>query len=350
MENFKVYSAPRVFYNSMLKDILNAKRKVYLETYIYNDDYIGKLFREALYKKVKEGVRVKILVDAWGSSAKKDFFKKIVNSGGRVRFFREFKYVVRVFTKNHERNHRKLLIVDDKIVYLGSANITAKCLDWRELVLRINGSSARAFRSSFLRSWRSAGKITRRKIKYYLNKGFEIVEDFPHNIERAAEKKYIHLIKRAKKNIFIETPFFIPSKKIRRALQRAVRRKVKVDIILPYISDVRVVDIARNAYLGDLHNKGINIHYYKKSKLHSKLMIVDDSFFILGSSNLDYRSFIHQYDINLTGNDKKLIGELKKYFLESLKHSEPFSYDEWKRRSSFGKIIEIIFYYFRRYL
>ncbi len=350
MEKYKVFSQPWKIYNHMLADILKAKKSIYLETYIYDDDAVGKTFRRALIKKAKEGVRVRLLLDAWGSTARKDFFEGLAKHGGKIRYFREIRYVLRAFTRNHERNHRKLLIIDGKVAYLGSANITQNCLDWREIVIRIYGRSARQFLSSFISSWNLAGFVTRRKIKYLMRKGFEIIEDSPDDRARNAEKKYLDLIRKARKNIYIETPYFMPSKKIRKAFERAVKRGVKVDLILPHISDVKLSDIARNIYLGDLYKKGVNVYYYKKSVLHSKLIIVDDSFFIFGSSNLDYRSFLHQYEINLFGGDKELITKLKRYFFETFRYSVPFSYAEWKNRSSFHKLFEIFIYYIRRYL
>ena len=350
MEDFEIISNARKIYSEMLKDIREAKNYVYLETYIYGKDKIGRVFRNALIKKVKEGVVVKILIDAWGSRVDKEFFKKLIENGGEVRFFREFKYVLRILSKNHERNHRKLLIIDDRISYIGSVNIVEECLDWRELVIRISGDITPVFAKTFLKNWNESGKITKKRLNSITHKSFEILRDVPSEIGKLTNRRYLKLIQRAKKDIFIETPYFIPTRKIRKAFASAIKRGVRIRIIIPKVSDVNVINLLRNRYLGVIYRSGADIYYYKKSNLHSKLLIIDDKYFLLGSSNLDYRSFIYQYEINLLGKDIKIVRELRKHFLETLKDSELFNYKKWKSRSSFNKILELFLYLVRRYL
>ncbi|MFA4953541.1 MAG: phosphatidylserine/phosphatidylglycerophosphate/cardiolipin synthase family protein [Candidatus Pacearchaeota archaeon] len=350
MENFNVISSVRKIYSEMLKDIREAKNYIYLETYIYGNDKIGRAFRRALIKKAEEGVSVKILIDAWGSRVDKYFFKKLVKNGGEVRFFREFRYVLRILSKNHERNHRKLLLIDDKISYIGSVNIVEECLDWRELVIRINGNITPIFTKTFLKNWNETGKITKKRVNAIAHEGFEILRDVPSEIHKLTSKRYIRLIKKAKKEILIETPYFIPTRKIRKAFASAVKRGVKIRIIIPKSSDVNAINLLRNRYLGVIYRAGVDIYYYKRSNLHSKLLIIDDKYFLLGSSNLDYRSFIHQYEINLLGEDAEIIKALKNHFCETLKFSELFNYMEWKSRSSIDKILELFLHFVRRYL
>ncbi len=282
----------------MLEDIKSAKKSICLETYQYDNDGIGKKFREVLLKKAKEGVKIKLLLDAWGGTAKEDFFSEFEKYGAEVRFFREIRYLLRWFSKNHERNHRKLLIIDDKITYIGSANITKSYLSWKELVVRINGNITLSFKKSFLKSWEIFGKVDVKRIKSIIYKDYEIINDFPSFYKRITENRYSKMIKNSRKNILIITPYFIPSFAIRSLLSNAVSKGVDVKIIIPYYSGVRMVDILRNRYLGMLHKHGIKIYYYTPTTIHSKLLIVDDKFFMLGSSNLDYRSFIFQYEIN----------------------------------------------------
>lgn len=367
MKDFKLFSNPAETYKEMLKDIDSAKNCIYLETYIYDKDSIGDKFRKALIKKAKQGVKIKILLDAWGSTVDKEYFKKLIESCAEVRFFREFRYVIRLLTKNHERNHRKLLLIDNEISYIGSLNITSSCLTGRELVLRLKGDIALAFVKSFMKTWESYGDFNSRRMKSIFYKGFEIIHDFPSYVHRLTEKKYIELIKKAEKEIKIETPYFIPSPGLRNAFAKATKKGVKVMIILPYKSSVRTADLLRNRYLGRLHKIGVRIYYYKdetfQSKnlvmdskyykpedLHSKLLIVDSKFFLLGSSNLDYRSFIHQYEINFFGKDSNIIDSLNKHFNETLSKTIPFDYNEWRNRSSFKKIMEILINFIRHFL
>ena len=353
MEDFFVFSEPAKCYVQMLKDIENAKRYILLETYIYDSDSLGRRIRNALIKKAREGVKVKVLVDAWGSSAVRFFFKNLVRAGGEVRFFREFKYVIRIFSKNHERNHRKLLLIDGEKAYVGSLNIGMRFLNWRELMIRFVGPISQDFNKSFFQIWNSAGDFTRKRFKRLIHKGFEILQDSPSNLSKPVEQRFRTLIKFSKKSILIETPFFLVPRKIRHDLERAVKRGVKVIVILPKKSDVKPFDLLRDRYLGEIYRSGVKIYHYDNGKpdsnLHSKLLIVDDKVFIMGSSNLDYRSFVYQYEINVMGRDKDIISCLKSHFKETLEKSKPFNYAEWKSRSSLGKIISFFLDFFRYY-
>ena len=350
MKEFQIFSKVPDIYDNMIKDIEESKKYIYLETYLYDADAVGNRFREVLLKKARQGVKIRLLLDAWGGTVDREYFKELISLGAEVRFFREIRYFVSMILKNHERNHRKLLIIDNDICYIGSANITSRCLKWRELVLKMKGDIVKSFTVSFFKSWSMYGNMSPKRIKTIIYKGYHIINDTPDYFQRITENKYLQLIGKSKKEIMIETPYFIPSGKIRQALAKAVKRGVNVKLIIPYYSDVKIVDIVRNGYLGELYKKGININYYMSKTLHSKLMIVDDKFFILGSSNLDYRSFIYQYEINFLGSNIRLIKGLKKYFDETMSYSKPFDYGEWKNRSSIKKIFELLLDYFKQYL
>ena len=363
MDKFKLISSQKEVYASMLKDIRQAKKSIYLETYIYRRDKIGDLFRAALEKKAAQGVKVYLLIDALNSlnskfifplftkkPFEKEYFAHLSKLGGEVRFFKELKYAFRIFEVNHERNHRKLLIIDDKISYLGSINITADCLKWRELVLRIEGKVTEAFLSSFIYHWNLSQKLSLKKIQFILHRGFEIIQDFPADRKKIYQTKYLKLIKNSKNEILIETPYFVPPLRIRHALKRALKRKVRVKILLPYKSDQNLMDRLRNRYLGSLYKKGAEIFYYTPNSLHSKILLVDKQYFILGSSNLDYRSLSHQYEINLFGQNKEIVKSLLDFFNSGLKKAVKFNYPEWKERSSFKKIIELLLSFVAQYL
>ncbi|MDD5193992.1 MAG: phosphatidylserine/phosphatidylglycerophosphate/cardiolipin synthase family protein [Candidatus Nanoarchaeia archaeon] len=350
MKDFQVFSEAPELFKSMLKDIESAKDFIYLETYIFEDDPIGKKFMELFVKKAKEGVKIRLLIDAWELSKDKTFFRDLINSGGEVRFFRELRYVIRLLSKNHERNHRKLLLIDNNITYIGSANIGHRFITWREVVLRLLGDITFPFVKSFLKSWESFGDFSSKRIKSFFHKSYHIIQDFPSSIHRVTEKKFLGLINHAKKDIMIETPFFIPTERIRNALVNAIKRKVKITLIVPVRSDKFYVDVLRDRYLGKLHNEGVSIYYYKPSVLHAKLLIIDNSFFMLGSSNVDYRSFIYQYEINFFGKNQDIIHALKNHFNETLSKSELFNYNEWKKRSSFKKTLEIFMHFLRKFL
>jgi cardiolipin synthase len=320
-KNYEILFSPEKIYSSMLSDIKRAKKEILLETYIYGNDRVGKEFREELTKKAKEGVKVKLLIDAWGSNVRKRFFKSLINAGGEVRFFRQIRYTWKLISENHKRNHRKLLIIDKEISYIGSINITASCLKWEELVIRVQGPLAIHLGSSFNRVWKRFNILKIKRMKRIFYEGLEILHDFPSGKVSFTGRKYSKLISAAKEEILIITPYFLPSRKIRRALKNAVKRGTDVRIILPKSSDVKFLDLIRKRYIRSLIKNGIMIYFYPKI-IHSKMLIVDNNFFLVGSSNLDYRSFMHQFELNILGINKDLVKDLKIYFYNNLKKAE----------------------------
>lgn len=345
---YKILSEPEKVFASMLRDIRSARKEIFLETYIYDDDKVGREFLSELVKKAEVGVKVRVLVDTWGSSVKKKFFRKLVEAGGSVRFFRELRYAWRWFNANHERNHRKLLIVDKKISYLGSINVTANGMSWRELVLRFEGDISLKFRKSFLDSWKRFNLAKSEKMRRFLHEEFEIIQDSPLFGHVPTERSYRRLVRKARSEILIETPYFVPSIGVRKALKRAVERGVVVKLLLPRRSDLSALDILRNRYLGKLYRDGVKIFYYD-GVLHSKLLVIDDKFFLLGSSNLDYRSFRFQYEVNLLGKNVGLIRDLRKFFVRGLKSAKEFDYDVWQKRHWVSRVGEWFFGWIREY-
>jgi cardiolipin synthase len=168
------------FYNAMLSDIEKAKQYIYLETYRFNNDSIGIKFRDALTRKSREGVKIKLLMDSWGTSLPSGFFEELQKNGGESRYFLKVKFFWDFFTKNHRRNHRKLLIIDDVISYIGSANLTDYSLNWRESVLRIKSDIAKAFKKTFEEHFELYNKYVfekRIRIPKISHEGFEIIRE-----------------------------------------------------------------------------------------------------------------------------------------------------------------------------
>ncbi len=339
------FSTPIKFFHAMLTDIEQAKKSIYLETYIYDKDTLGIIFRDALETKVKEGLKVKLLLDSWGSSANQSFFKSFKESGGEVRFFRKIIANFKILYHGHKRNHRKILVIDDKIAYIGSSNISNESLDWREFNIRIEGPLAKIFSELFLDDYNLFNKFFH-KIKKRINpikyEHFEIIRDVPNLLFRNIRKRFFELIRTSKKSIIIETPYFNPDKWLRHELKKASRRGVNVKIIIPRRSDVRFSDIIRQEHLGRLHKAGVNIYYYEPRILHSKVALFDDKVFSIGSANFSTRSFLYLYELNLFGTDentKKLVAE---HLKESIAQSRKFNYEDWKKRPWIHKLIEKI--------
>jgi cardiolipin synthase len=158
------------------------------------------------------------------------------------------------------------------------------------------------------------------------------------------------LIRNAEKEVIIETPYFLPSRFIRKAMTDAAKRGVEIRVIMPRNSDVGLVDILRNRYLGILHRAGIKLHFYMPYNLHAKLILVDGRIFSIGSPNFDYRSFRFQHEIVMLGQEQQVIDQVVSHINETLGSSEAFNYETWEKRSKIQRMVEWIILPFRQLL
>ncbi|MFK5854980.1 MAG: phosphatidylserine/phosphatidylglycerophosphate/cardiolipin synthase family protein [Bacteroidota bacterium] len=354
IEPYHLFADPLQYYNEMIADIEHAKKYIYLETFRIGKDVIGERFRRALTKKAKEGLKIKVLIDYWGAGPiDHEYFKKLIKFNGEVRFFEKIKFNTDIFTRGHRRNHRKLLLIDDEITYIGSSNITGYNMNWRESVLRMKSDITVAFVKLFNQDFLNYNKYTFHKaatsrlVKFG---NFEIIRDVPSIARKQINSKFIKLIKSAKTRVTIETPYFLPGFFLRKALMDAAHRGVSVTIILPRHSDVSLIDILRNKYFGTLYKSGVNIMFYELNNLHAKMMLIDKKIFAIGSSNFDYRSFRYMYEIMLVGDNKDIAKQVNAHVKITISDSVKFDFNHWKKRSLINKLFEWLLLPFRHLL
>lgn len=349
-EKYQLFDHPPALHTAMLEDIEQARSYIYLETYKFGNDSVGRRFRNALTRKAKQGVEVKLLIDSWGAGVPLSFFREMIRHGAEVRFFKKIVLAFDFLTKNHRRNHRKLLIIDDSITYLGSANIAGHSIKWRELQFRIQGKITVHFKRSFLATFKDYHKYIVNKFSYRkaISHGdFEILQDIPSIYRQRIKRHYEDLIQNAKKEIIIETPYFIPGFKLRKKLMEAASRGVDVKIIMPAHSDVRIVDFLRSKYLGPMHRNKVKFFFYTPANLHAKAALFDNEIFGVGSANFDYRSFRYMYEIMLFGENKKVVALLRSHMDETIRKCIPFEYKAWLNRPIIEKIISQLLLPFR---
>lgn len=339
-------------YNLMLNDIEKASLFIYLETYKFANDHMGVKFKDALTQKAREGVAVKVLIDSWGRGpVSETFFSELIRLGGEVKFFEKIKISSDLFTRGHRRDHRKILVIDDDISYIGSANITGYNLNWRELALRFQGDIAPVFRKVFEQNFEAFNPYYIKDKRSYSQtlkfEDYEILRDVPSIPLQRLKKKYTQLIRSAKKEVLIETPYFLPGFLLRKALMDAGKRGVNVRVIMPRHSDVRMVDILRNKYFGMMHKNNVQLLFYAPHNLHAKLLIIDNKVFSVSSANFDYRSFRYQYEIALIGHEPEILRQLNAHVEETVRHSDLFDYHRWMNRPMIEKIFEYILLPFR---
>jgi cardiolipin synthase len=354
IEPYHLFADPIWYYNAMIHDIESAVNYVYIETYRIGNDVIGTRIKDALIKKAKNGVEIKVLIDFWGSSGVNNgFFDDLIKLGGQVRFFEKIKFNSDLFTRGHRRNHRKLIIIDDKISYIGSFNLTEYNLNWRESVLRINNGLTATLKKVFNLDFKIYNKYVLIKTNYLRllrYQQFEIVRDMPSITKQHIMRRYIQMIRKAKESVIVVTPYFLPGYMLRKSLIDAVQRGVKVQVIIPRRSDVGLVDILRNKYMGHLHMSGIEFLLYYPHNLHAKLLLIDHSHFSIGSPNFDYRSFRYMYEIVLLGHQKEIVDQVFNHIRISIESTENFDYELWKRRPLINKFFEWLLVPFRHLL
>ncbi len=353
-DTYLLFDDPIRYYNAMIDDIERAKDYIFIETYRVGNDTVGVRFRDALTRKAKQGVEVKLLIDAWGGSGVTNhFFDSLILAGGEVRFFEKIKFNTDILTRGHRRNHRKMMVIDDDLTYIGSSNITGYNLNWRESVLRIRGSLSLPFKKIFKQDWSIYNKYVFVKANYLrlIRHGqFDIIRDMPSITKQRIMVRYLQMIRKAKEAVVIVTPYFLPGYRLRRELTEAVKRGLDVRVIIPRRSDVGLVDILRNKYLGPMHEAGVKFLLYKPHNLHAKLMLVDKAIFSIGSSNFDYRSFRYMYEIALIGQEESIVSQLQRHIEETIVECELFNFEHWKKRPLINRFFEWLLLPFRHLL
>jgi len=220
-------------------------------------------------------------------------------------------------------------------------------------MMRIKSGVATVFKKAFIQHYEIYNKyvfeklIKIRKLTY---DGCEILRDVPSLTKQRIRKRYIQLIKTASKEVIIETPYFLPSFFVRKALMDAAKRGVDVVVIMPRHSDVGLIDVLRTRFLGLLYRNGVRLLFYTPHNLHAKLLLVDNEVFSIGSPNFDYRSFRFQHEIVLIDTDTSAIDQIKQHISVTLKNCEEFRYDLWVKRSAIQKLFEWMLLPFRHLL
>jgi cardiolipin synthase len=327
-----------------------AAASIDLEMYIFADNETGREFRDHLIDAAKRGVRVKVLIDAWGSWNLPDsFWNDFRSAGGMVRSFHPLSRGLFPF-----RDHRKMLLIDEHVVYLGGLNIsdeyyrgTSKERPWRDNALEIIGPEVASLRRSFFRMWGMAESTTA-KLVFRLRRDrgtaqksdvVRFLESGPENMMRPVRKAYRQVIHDAKHSIDLAMGYFYPHGRMLRAFKRAVRRGVRVRLMTPLHTDLPITRWAAHGLYGRLLRAGVEVWEYTPTMMHAKLAIADDTV-IAGSANLDVRSGRINYELVAIITDPALAGKARADFEDDLRHSVRIWMEDWKKRSLFQKMKE----------
>ena len=244
-------------------------------------------------------------------------------------------------SKVNYRNHRKIVVIDGRIGFIGGMNIADRYVrgtqwgTWRDTHFRIEGSGAAGLQASFLSDWSATTKTHISGPEYYPPVGhftddiLQIAPSGPFGKWRALLQADSYAIARARQRIWIQTPYYLPSEVLNTALQEAALAGIDVHLMLPARSDSKVVDLATHSYLDDMMKAGVKISFYKPGFLHSKLLIIDDMLSVIGSANMDFRSFEHNFEINAFVYDREFASRMAAIFEDDLTHCHTVTPGEW---------------------
>ncbi len=354
---WRFYTQGNEALEAMYRACEKAKHTIDFENYIFETDTIGMRFLELFKERAQKGVQVRVTLDMIGSFNlyRSPFILADLKAAGvHVRFFNPIRLSrVYRFTSFFFRDHRKLLIIDSEIGFIGSVNVRDDMNNWRETTVQIHGPIVGAFEYSFNQFWEHAGK---KKVFFKFiktrtfTKGFRLLLNAPRYAQKDLYWDLISHIQDAKKTIYLTTPYFAPDFRFLRALKLARQRGVDVKIILPEVSDVEWVGRVTQSFFDTLIRSGIEIYVYTPRFLHAKTVVIDGVYSIVGSLNLDTLSFHFDYEASIESTNERFVSEVEKQFEEDLHLSNRINPDTWQKRSLYKKVREIVSYLVHRVL
>jgi cardiolipin synthase A/B len=349
------------FFPAILEAINNAKFSINFMVYIWEAGEASTMMLDALIAAQKRGVEVRILFDGWGASnAPKDKVKELLSVGGKTCWFRPIRFGK--ILQFYKRNHRRAIIIDGQIGFLGGAAIMDKWLgnaeepkSWRDVMARVTGPMAQSLQSAFTQLWADTqGEILIGQKYYPYPEPFDTnnlenqsrhisVISSPSSEFHPMSSVYWLTFRAARKSIYITQSYFVPDKALREALKERARAGIDVRVLVPngYI-DGALIRWASHRYFEEFLEAGVRIYEYQPTMIHSKTIVVDGSWSIIGSANLDVRSTELNKENVLCISDKEFATELEQTFLQDIQLATQFNLKFWKRRRWIRKVREYI--------
>jgi cardiolipin synthase len=350
----------------MMAAVQDAKATINLETYIFDQDPVGIQFADMLIEKRKQGIIVNVLYDAVGAlGTPTAFFDRMRQAGITVVTFNPVNPAAsKGKWELNNRDHRKLLVVDGKVAFTGGINISSdyanssffgsrrkpskddgKKVGWRDTHVKIEGPAVAAFQWSFVNNWvrQEAGELP--QANYFpplAPAGDKIVRVLATDPERGFEiyKSLVIAIQESKKSIHITSAYFVPDQQVVDALCAAAKRGVDVKLVLPGVTDHGLVMHAGRAFYDKLLANSVKIYHLQVAVLHAKTAVIDGTWSTIGSANIDRRSFIHNYELNVIVLDPAFGQDMESAFAEDLRDSKPVTREEWSHRPWADRIKE----------
>ena len=342
---------------ALKEDMRNAKKSIHIQYYIIKNDELFRSIVEILKEKVKEGVKVRILYDSMGCWKMRKKIWKQLEKEGSIQCTEFFPALVgRLHLRINYRNHRKIVVIDDCIGYVGGFNIGKEYIDkdpkfghWRDTHMRITGSSVTALEARFILDWNFADRkrllsyedyMDNLKMKHTGRSPIQIITSGPDSHDEYIRNTYVRMIHKARKSIYIQTPYFIPDESMMTALQIAIHSGVEVNIMIPCKPDHPFVYWATYSYVGELVLEGANCYTYENGFLHAKGIIVDDMVFCYGTANMDIRSFELDFEVNAIVYDEDKAKQMVEFFRQDIEQSRLLTKNKYQSRGLFIRFKE----------
>ncbi len=345
------------YYAAELEAVRSAQSSIHLEAYIFVDGDVTNKFFDALVERAKAGVEVRLVVDAIGStSLSNSSIDRLREAGGKFAWYMPLKWYT--WPRLNNRTHRELLIVDGKVAFVGGSGwadhwMYPKGKDqarWRDTMVRVEGPAVSGLQAAFSENWlESSGEMLTERKFWPFPKGegdsrAMVVRSSPTTgRSTTARVLFQTLLASARKRIYITTPYFLPDSSIRDEIVRAIReRNVEVKILTPGPgTDHMLTRRSSRRLFGPLLEAGARIFEYQPSMMHAKVLLIDSTWAVVGTTNMDPRSFSLNDEVNLATPDPRVALRLEADFHEDLKHSREVSYKEWKSRDISERIHEM---------
>ncbi len=325
------------FFPALLAEIGKAQDHIHIDVFIFEDDALGHLVADALMDKAREGVEVRLIYDdvaCW--HVRHSFFEKMRNAGIDVHAFMPVKFPMFTSKMNY-RNHRKLCVIDGNVGFIGGMNIALRYVKgtgtqpWRDTHLMVRGGAVYAIQRAFLVDWYFVDRTLITNRKYYPeidpsirnNCVAQVVTSSPISEWPDIMQGYVRILLEAKRYVYMESPYFLPTEPILFAMRTAALTGVDVRLIIPYKTDSKLVEWASRSYVMETLEAGVKVFFYKAGFNHSKLLVCDDSLCTCGSTNVDFRSFENDFESNIFFYDEGMALRMKKIFLDDERQSIP---------------------------
>ena len=340
--------------SDLIRELYRAKHHIHMEFYIFENDAVGRLVRDVLVDRAREGVKVRVLHDDVGCwKVNHAFYEHMLCEGIEVMSFLKVRFPQ--FTgKVNYRNHRKIVVIDGKVGFVGGMNLAERYVKgvswgvWRDTHVRLEGKAVYGLQTAFLTDWYAMDRTLFTSAEYFPKvdtQGLavaQIVTSDPVGEWRDIMQGLMMAICSARHYFYVQTPYFLPEEEVKTALQTAALAGVDVRVMLPKRADTWLIHKGSLSYLSEMMDAGVKIYLYRKGFIHSKLMVSDDNFSTVGSTNMDFRSFEHNFEANAFFYDRDTALALKEIFLADQKKCMLLSPKVWNRRSWKNKVTESV--------